>query len=53
MMVTLRFPSSVVMIPSGFGTSGIILNGLIDEGPISGGSADTSVGGAWVWSPGL
>ena len=49
MMVTIRFPSSVVMILSGFGTSGITLNGLIDEGPISGGSADTSVGGAWAW----
>ena len=45
--------SSVVVIPSGFGTSGITLNGLIDEGLISGGSADTSVGGAWAWSPGL
>ena len=52
MMVTIRFPSSVVVIPSGFGTSGITLNGLIDEGPISGGSADT-VGGTSAWSSDL
>ena len=48
MIVTIKFPSSVVVILSGFGTSGITLNGLIDEGPISGGSAETSVGGAWA-----
>ena len=53
MMVTIRFPLSVVVILSGFGTSGITLNGLIDEGPISGGSADTSVGGASAWSSDL
>ena len=53
MLVTIRFPSSVVVIPSGFGTSVITMNGLIDEGLISGGLADTSVGGAWAGSSDL